>query len=74
MPSSRQTWRTASAYGYLDDLSVAGLAWEGLRRNPRYRQDYSHSQAPTQQSDSLDALIQARWGLRFPGPSGAHSS
>lgn len=54
-------WRSAEAYDYLDDLSSADLAWEYLRRNPDYQNDFqtaSHGRDP-------DALI-ARWGLRFP--------
>ena len=37
MPSD---WRDDKQYDHFDDLGVSGLAWECLRRNSRYRDDY----------------------------------
>ena len=37
----RPDWRSASAVETLDRLDRAGFAWEFLRRNPRYRNEYS---------------------------------
>jgi hypothetical protein len=44
-------------------LNVPGFAWEFLRRNPDYHDDYARGLAdrPAGQGD-----IDARWGLRFP--------
>jgi len=41
-------------------LFAAGYAWEFLRRNPAYRQDYSRSLAACSAGE-----IDSRWGLRF---------
>lgn len=62
MSPDASQWRSAQAYDYLDDLSAADLAWEYLRRNPDYQDDFqTASQGP--EADRLSA----RWGLRFPG-------
>ena len=33
-------WRDSRTYDYFDDLSVEGLPWECLRRDPSYQQGY----------------------------------
>jgi Family of unknown function (DUF6499) len=67
MPDGR--WRSPEATDYLDDVQRSGFAWEFLRRDPLYREDYREmsrfldSQAP---SDLEVALALAkRWGLNF---------
>ena len=35
-----ESWRSHDASAYLDRVQRAGFAWEFLRRNPDYRQDY----------------------------------
>jgi len=35
-------WRPAAAYLYVLRLDDVALAWEYLRRNPRYRRDWEH--------------------------------
>ncbi|WP_366875415.1 DUF6499 domain-containing protein [uncultured Roseobacter sp.] len=50
-------WRNETDYDYVSDLDASGLAWECLRRNPRYRAAF-----PT-----LTNSEAAAWGLRFPG-------
>jgi Family of unknown function (DUF6499) len=52
-------WHDASAYDYFDDLDASGLAWECLRRNPRYRAGFPMM--------DLGLLPAGEWGLRFPG-------
>lgn len=34
-------WRNAGAYSYTEKLTRAGWAWEFLRRNPAFREDFS---------------------------------
>lgn len=57
-------WRNAANYNYLQSLEPAALAWEFLRRNADYRQDYGRT---SREADAMgvDALM-ARWGVRFP--------
>lgn len=64
MSQDASRWRSAEAYDYLDDLSAADLAWEYLRRNPDYQNDFQTAS----QARGADGLS-ARWGLRFPGRS-----
>ena len=52
-------WRDAEAYTYFDDLDAPGLAWECLRRNPRYRAEFPEMTAGNRSPSD--------WGLRFPG-------
>lgn len=57
-------WRSAEAYDYVRDLDPADMAWEFLRRNPEYRQDFdrlAHERPDTER----DAALLHRWGLRF---------
>lgn len=64
MSPDASRWRSADAYDYLDDLSAADLAWEYLRRNPDYQNDFQ-----TASRGRDEDRISARWGLRFPGRS-----
>jgi len=56
-------WFDNDAYRHFDTLDVAGLAWECLRRNAHYRQQY-----PLMVRGKASPAV---WGLRFPGRSGA---
>lgn len=58
-------WEQTRRYDYLDDLPMNGLAWECLRRNRSYQDDYR---------DLLQAGAEERrdrlreyWGLQFRG-------
>jgi len=63
MPS--RDWRSAAAYAELENASARELAWEFLRRNPRYVRDWEQfDDLPA--DDAADAVAE-RWGLRFPG-------
>jgi Family of unknown function (DUF6499) len=55
------SWRTRPAYDYVERLDVAAFAWEFLRRNPLYRQEYIES---ADNPVAIAALLR-RWGLRF---------
>ena len=61
-----EDWRLISAYEPILDLNRSGFAWEFLRRNPRYRQDYAQLQVITAEEVRPDRFP-AAWGLRFPG-------
>jgi len=61
MSPDASRWRSAEAYDYLDDLPAADLAWEYLRRNPDYQNEFR-----TASQDGGEAVISARWGLRCP--------
>ena len=63
MSPDASRWRSSEAYAYLDDLPGADLAWEYLRRNPEYQNDFQIK------GGGEDPGWCARWGLRFPGRS-----
>lgn len=67
MPS--RDWRSAAAYADLENASARDFAWEFLRRNPRYVRDWE--QLDDARPDDEAAAVAERWGLRFPGRSGA---
>lgn len=67
MPS--RDWRSAAAYAELENASARDLAWEFLRRNPRYVRDWE--QLDDRRSDDDAEAVAERWGLRFPGQPGA---
>ena len=65
-------WRSPTAYEHLSDIDAAGLAWELLRRNPDYRNDFSQTDRMRALGAGAEALPgSARsWGLTFLGRSG----
>lgn len=64
VPDTSQ-WRVEAAYDYLDHISAAGFAWEWLRRNPRYQQDYEAAISGQAETHDVHVAIRRRWGLRF---------
>lgn len=58
-------WRSDAAYDYLDDLDTEGLAWECLRRNAGYQDEYTAANTKLADSSVVDDLIRQHWGLRF---------
>ena len=63
-----QDWRSAADYEYVSGLTLAGLAWEFLRRNPDYRSDYEHRDGNGTLGAGFGDVYDApdrRWGLRF---------
>lgn len=52
-------WQASAAYLYVLHLSAAELAWEYLRRNPDYRDDWTKFGA------CADAAVARHWGLEF---------
>ncbi len=65
-----ESWRSHDATAYLDRVQRAGFAWEFLRRNPDYRQDYEDMSrdAASGTTIALEAALalSQRWGLSFP--------
>jgi len=60
-------WRSSATYEYLTESDPAEFAWEYLRRNPQYQQDYQTTpRRESEPDDSADASARL-WGLRFRG-------
>ena len=62
-------WRSLTQHDYLKDLDRSGFAWEFLRRNPAYQEDYN-TIVREAASDAADEEIRReplvwRWGLTF---------
>ena len=59
-------WRSPAAYRHTKNIPAAGFAWEYLRRNDDYRQDFrTIALTGRRNARELEAFAQ-RWGLRFP--------
>ncbi|MGX1101549.1 transcriptional regulator domain-containing protein [Amorphus sp. MBR-141] len=59
-------WRSPAAYRHTKHIPAAGFAWEYLRRNDDYRQDFQ-TVALIGRPDKRELEVFAhRWGLRFP--------
>jgi hypothetical protein len=62
-------WRSPASNDALKELDRSGLAWEFLRRNPEYREDYRRalqriaSGVITEEAAMTE--ISRRWGLSF---------
>ncbi len=61
MSPDASRWRSSEAYDYLEELPASDLAWEYLRRNPDYQDDF---EAARERPEAAGRV--ARWGLRFP--------
>ena len=68
MPDASQ-WRSEGHYGHVEKLTASGLAWEWLRRNEAYNQDFEALSAQEADTTVLTEKIRQRWRLRFPGKS-----
>lgn len=66
-------WRSAACYDHVDKLTASGLAWEWLRRNEAYNQDFESLSANEADTTVLTEKIRQRWRLRFRGKSIARS-
>lgn len=65
------TWRDRERYDYLGALTPEGLAWECLRRNDQYQEEYRRLVSPREDASPLTPAQQERWGLRFRGATRA---
>jgi hypothetical protein len=63
-------WRSPTAYAYLNDLDLAGFAWEFLRRNPDYRRNFRSVGGKPKSHTQFARRSMNRWGLRFRNRSG----
>lgn len=63
-------WRSSPDYSYIDKLVSPDIAWEWLRRNETYQQDYAEADAQSLPlSEALAASLRKRWGLQFFCPA-----
>ena len=67
-------WRSSARYDHVEKLTASGLAWEWLRRNETYNQDFEAVSAKNADRVELTEQIRQRWRLRFPGRSGSRSA
>jgi hypothetical protein len=65
---SSRDWRSGAAYDDLEDVSLRGLAWEYLRRNPDYVANYHEITTTPADTEKIDEVTKS-WGLRFRGRS-----
>ena len=63
--SKRPDWRSPDYVEALKDLDRAGFAWEFLRRNPAYRQEYDRTDEDPQRSELSPEMVGGNWGLSF---------
>lgn len=63
------TWRIAAAYDYVSDLDAPDLAWEFLRRNSEYQQDYARLTDSGHSEEQASIVLREKWGLSFRGRS-----
>jgi hypothetical protein len=66
-------WRSPTAYDYVSEMSAAGFAFEFLRRNVDYRNDFRNfegTDASGARSEAVPIRPDLRWGLSFLGGSG----
>lgn len=65
-------WRSSAAYEHIAEMSPSDLAWEWLRRNDAYVEDYRELREGMADTQTLTDKIRRCWGLRFPrGPAGS---
>lgn len=67
----RPDWRSPDYVDSLKDLDRAGFAWEFLRRNPAYRDEYDEVAEDPDGSELSPEAVGGNWGLSFRPGSGA---
>ncbi|WP_371815808.1 transcriptional regulator domain-containing protein [Novosphingobium sp. SG751A] len=65
--SEEESWRSAAAYNYIDQLTPSELAWEFLRRNPDYRNAFQGLLSSGRLTDETATAFAQQWGLCFRG-------
>jgi hypothetical protein len=60
---SDDRWRDAGAYAYQNDLPLAGVAWEFLRRNASYQTEFAATMASAASSVVAASAPSPDWGL-----------
>lgn len=60
MKPDTSQWRDPQAYAFVEAAAADVIAWEFLRRNSQYQQDFA---APS--SAKAMRALRKRWGLQF---------
>ena len=61
-----EDWRSAERYADVNGCSAAALAWEFLRRNPDFGDEFANlGQDASSGLADADGVRLARWGLSF---------
>ncbi|TPK88218.1 DUF2285 domain-containing protein [Mesorhizobium sp. B2-4-13] len=60
MKPDTSQWRDPQAYAFIKGAAADEIAWEFLRRNPHYQQDFA-----TSRSAKSRRALGKRWGLQF---------
>ncbi|WP_176695970.1 transcriptional regulator domain-containing protein [Phenylobacterium immobile] len=63
--SEDESWRSETAYDYIEKLTPGDLAWEFLRRNPDYRKSYQELLDVGRLTEDVAREFAEQWGLRF---------
>ncbi|MBG6118650.1 MULTISPECIES: transcriptional regulator domain-containing protein [unclassified Sphingobium] len=63
--SEEESWRSETAYDYIDQLTPGELAWEFLRRNPDYQAAYLGLAASGRLTEETTQAFANQWGLCF---------
>lgn len=70
---TQNDWQSPEAYDYVHELSPARLAFEFLRRNANYRNDFRNACNEAALGDGAEAVapnaLALRWGMTFSGRS-----
>ncbi|MFU0506382.1 transcriptional regulator domain-containing protein [Pseudaminobacter sp. NGMCC 1.201702] len=66
MTPDTKEWRSSSTYDYWNNADVDALAWECLRRNQKYQEDFADIVRTPVNAEIKAEEIGNRWGLRFP--------
>ena len=64
MKPDTSQWHDPQAYAFVEAAAADVIAWEFLRRNPQYQQDFA---APS--SAKAMRALRKRWGLQFRRPA-----
>ncbi|WP_353703462.1 DUF6499 domain-containing protein [Bradyrhizobium sp. INPA03-11B] len=57
-------WRSESAYQQISKAEAADLAWEWLRRDREYHEDF-RALVSSEQSNATPDHFRRKWGLTF---------
>jgi hypothetical protein len=68
--TKRPDWRSPDYVDSLKNLDRAGFAWEFLRRNPSYRDDYDGIAEDQDELELSSETVGGNWGLSFLPRSG----
>ncbi len=63
--SKRPDWRSPEYVEALKNLDRAGFAWEFLRRNPAYQEEYDRIDEDPEESELSPERMGGNWGLSF---------